>query len=65
MELSSMNGRHCHLCRPIRDRAGRNHFHEDPIILGELDNLQRRMYLVRFDDGAETFVFPWEVELQS
>ena len=64
MEETSMNGKHCHLCRPIRDRAGLNHFREDPIILRELDNLERRMYLVQFDDGAETFVFPWQVELQ-
>jgi hypothetical protein len=63
VEQASINGQHCHLQRPIRDHAGYYHFHEDPLILRELDNLERRMYLVRFNDGAETFVFPDEVEI--
>ena len=42
---------------------GHNHFHEDPVILRKVDNLERRMYLVRFNDGAETFVFPGENEV--
>ena len=30
-------------------------------IVREVDNLGRRMLLVRFDDGAITFLFPHEV----
>ncbi len=63
MEQSGVSGKHCHLRWPIRDRAGHNHFHEDPVILREVDNLERRMYLVRLNDGAETFVFPDEIEV--
>lgn len=56
-------GKMCHLRRPIRDRAGRSRFSETPVILRELSNLDRRMYLVKFADGATTFVFPDEIEL--
>jgi hypothetical protein len=57
-------GKICHLRRPIRDRAGRSRFSERPVILRELSNLDRRMYLVMFADGATTFVFPDEIELR-
>jgi len=56
-------GKPCNLRRPIRDRAGRSRFNETPIVLREVFNLDRRMYLVRFADGATTFVFPDEVDL--
>jgi hypothetical protein len=56
-------GKICNLRRPIRDRAGRSRFSEKPTILREVLNLERRMYLVKFDDGATTFVFPDEIEL--
>ena len=39
-------------------------FAEQPQILRKLENLDRQMYLVRFDDGATTFVFPHEVVRQ-
>jgi hypothetical protein len=47
----------------IRDGAGRTHFRDHPQVLREIDNLGRHMYLMRFDDGATTFVFPHEVEI--
>jgi hypothetical protein len=56
-------GRKCHLRRPIRDRAGNNRFTETPVILREISNLDRQMYLVKFADGATTFVFPDEIEV--
>jgi hypothetical protein len=58
-----LNGRYCHLRRPIRDRSGRSRFNEMPVILREVFNLDRRMYLVKFADGATTFVFPDEVDV--
>ncbi len=57
--------KHCRLKRPVRDRAGRTHFGETALILREVHNLGRLMYLVRFDDGNTTFVFPEEIELIS
>ncbi len=56
-------GKICHLRRPIRDRSGRSRFSETPVILREVCNLDRLMYLVKFADGATTFVFPDEIEL--
>jgi len=53
--------RRCHLVRPIRDRSGKVRFRETPEIVKELDNLGRRMFLVRFEDGSTTFLFPHEV----
>ena len=59
----SQTGRFCKLLRPVRDREGHAHFLDQPQILGEIDNLDRHMYLVRFGDGATTFVFPHEVAI--
>jgi hypothetical protein len=58
---SAGEARRCSLVRPIRDREGRLRFHENPAIVREVVNLGRLMYLVRFDDGATTFVFPDEI----
>ena len=52
----------CQLALPVRDRAGRVRFRESPEVVRELDNLGRRMLLVRFEDGATTFLFPHEVK---
>ncbi len=52
----------CQLVLPIRDRSGRVRFRESPEVVREVDNLGRRMLLVRFDDGATTFLFPHEVK---
>ncbi len=54
-------GKRCRLLKLIRDRNGRNRFKEQPLILREVNNLDRRMYLVRFDDGAMTYLFPDEL----
>jgi hypothetical protein len=60
-QLSGSRVHRCRLLRPIRDRAGRVHFGESPIILREMVNLDRQMLLVEFGDGATTFVFPEEI----
>jgi hypothetical protein len=57
-------GRYCLLKRPVRDRDGVNHFNEKPRVVRELTNLGRRMYLVEFDDGSTTFLFPDEVAIE-
>jgi predicted thioredoxin/glutaredoxin len=54
-------GTACRLLRPIRDREGRLRYEEHPRILRRITNLEREMFLVRFDDGATTFVFPDEI----
>jgi hypothetical protein len=59
----SITRRCCRLLRPIRDHEGRERFTDQPEIIREIENLDRRMYLVRFLDGATTFVFPYEVEI--
>ncbi len=56
-------GRQCRLLKPVRDREGRNHFDERPRIIRDFYNLDRRMFMVRFDDGTTTLVFPDEVAL--
>ncbi len=53
----------CRLLHPVRDREGHQHFADQPEIVREVENLDRHMYLVRFCDGATTFVFPHEVEI--
>jgi hypothetical protein len=58
-----VHGRQCRLRGPIRDRAGRIRFREMPVVVGEVFNLDRHMYLVKFSDGATTFVFPHEVDV--
>jgi len=39
-------------------------FNEKPEIVREVNNLNRRMFLVRFDDGRTTFLFPDEVNIE-
>jgi hypothetical protein len=62
--IEAVVGRNCRLLRPVRDHEGRNRFSEKPRILREVINLGRHMYLVQFDDGATTFLFPDEVTLE-
>jgi len=60
----AVTGRYCKLQKPVRDHEGRSRFSEQPRILREVNNLDRRMYLVQFDDGATTFLFPDEVVVE-
>jgi hypothetical protein len=53
----------CELVGAVRDHSGRVRFGEKPTILRVINNLDRRMFLVKFDDGATTFLFPSEVIL--
>jgi hypothetical protein len=62
--IEAVVGRQCRLQRPVRDREGRSRFGEQPRILREISNLDRRMYLVQFADGATTFLFPDEVVVE-
>ncbi|HEY6418085.1 MAG TPA: hypothetical protein VIX59_03695 [Candidatus Binataceae bacterium] len=62
--IEAVVGRQCKLLRPVRDHEGRSRFVERPRILREVNNLDRRMYLVQFDDGATTFLFPNEVAVE-
>jgi len=55
--------KYCRLLEPVRDHEGHIRFAESVEIVKEVDNLDRHMYLVRFEDGATTFVFPHEVEI--
>jgi hypothetical protein len=61
----SIVGRHCRLVRPVRDTQGISRFTEEPVILRTLDNLGRQMYLVQFEDGTTTFLFPNEIIVQN
>lgn len=56
-------GKYCKLLKPVRDKQGRNRFAEQPKIIRDLRNLDRRMFLVQFSDGSTTFLFPEEVAL--
>jgi hypothetical protein len=62
-QTTGETARRCKLLRPVRDHEGRVRFQERPEIVQEIENLGRRMLLVRFDDGANTFLFPHEVVL--
>jgi len=63
-DMHGVEGRRCRLRKPVRDREGHIHFDERPRILHEVDNLGRRMYLVQFEDGSTTFLFPEEVTVE-
>jgi hypothetical protein len=54
---------HCRLLKPVRDHEGRSRFVERPRVLHEVTNLGRHMYLVQFDDGATTYLFPNEIRI--
>ncbi|HZP45152.1 MAG TPA: hypothetical protein VFB15_05835 [Candidatus Binataceae bacterium] len=57
-------GRRCLLLKPVRDHDGVARFKEKPIIVREVNNLGRRMFLVKFADGGTTFLFPEEVNVE-
>ncbi len=60
----TMVGRHCQLLKPVRDKQGLTRFTEQPVVLSEVTNLGRRMFLVQFADGSTTFLFPDEIIIQ-
>ena len=62
MEAAKFHKR-CQLALSMRDRAGRVRFRENPEVVREIENLGRRMLLVRFEDGGTTFLFPHEVRV--
>lgn len=59
----TLSTKHCKMIAPIRDSYGRIRFEEQPHILREVRYLDRRMFLVQFEDGGTTFLFPNEVIL--
>jgi len=63
-QTEAVKGRHCRLLRPVRDREGRSRFNEQARIVREVFNLERRMFLVQFGDGATTFLFPDEIVVE-
>jgi hypothetical protein len=64
IESEGIIGRYCLLLKPVRDREGQTRFSEKPRILREVNNLNRRMFLVEFSDGRTTFLFPDEVDIE-
>lgn len=60
-DAETMVGRHCQLLKPVRDQQGLTRFTEQPVVLREVNNLGRRMFLVQFADGSTTFLFPDEI----
>ena len=54
------NTKRCRLIGSIRDHAGWLRFKEEVQVLREVVNLDRHLFLVRFADGATTFLFPNE-----
>jgi hypothetical protein len=64
IESEGIIGRHCLLLKPVRDREGQMRFSEKPRIVREVNNLNRRMFLVEFSDGRTTFLFPDEVDIE-
>lgn len=62
-DTTNPNKKFCRLLEQVRDHDGRVRFAESVEIVKEVDNLDRHMYLVRFNDGSTTFVFPHEVEI--
>ena len=64
-DAEAVVGRYCRLLRPVRDHEGRTRFGEKPKVLREVNNLERHMLLVQFDDGATTFLFPDEVVVEN
>ena len=63
-DTETMVGRHCQLLKPVRDRQGLTRFAEQPVVLSEVTNLGRRMFLVQFADGSTTFLFPDEIIIE-
>jgi hypothetical protein len=56
-------GKICHLNKPVRNHEGIMKFKEPATILRVVNNLDRTMYLVKFEDLSTTFLFPDEVSI--
>lgn len=63
MATETVVGKACKLLGEVRDAQGKSRFNEEVVILREVMNLERKMYLCRFSDGVTTFLFPNEVEI--
>jgi len=53
---------HYVLAANVRGKTVEHTKGEIVVVLKEIDNLGRRMYLIRFYDGETTFVFPNELD---
>jgi hypothetical protein len=63
LRAGGVAGKRCRLLKPVRGRDGRSRFDEQPLIIRVINNLERMMYLVQFNDGSTTFLFPDEVTI--
>lgn len=61
--MSDVVGKRVKLLVPVRASSGKEYFIEHPKIVRITKNLDRTMYLVKWDDDASTFLFPDEVEI--
>lgn len=61
--MDEIVGKKVKLKIPVRAGNGKQYFKELATVSRVCFNLDRKMYLVSFDDGATTFLFPDEVEL--
>lgn len=65
-EYKEYVGRKVKLLRPVRDHDGKSRFKEEnPTVLRIMNNLDRVMFLIQFQDGVTTFMFPSEVILEE
>lgn len=65
MSMYDLAGKTVVLQKPIRDHEGRNRYNEEkPVIVRSMNNLDRQMYLIKFSDGATTFVFPTDIVIE-
>lgn len=61
--MNDLVGKRVKLLVPVRSSNGKEYFKEHPTIIRIVENLERTMYYVRWDDEASTFLFPDEVEI--
>lgn len=55
----------CQAKRSIRGHQGMVHAHTGGTIEAEIDNLDRHMIAVRWDNGVAMYVFPEEIEVEE
>ena len=61
--MNDLVGKKVKLLVPVRSSNGKEYFKEHPKITRIIDNLDRHMFCVVFEDGASTFLFPNEIEV--